>query len=88
MQEANVNLSIPLHVSDIPKLFLSQVSCGNACLFFFVHSIYLYDMQNEIPFWEDGPRVLGLLLKVVVLTFPVAAPGGALWAEECMNAVS
>ena len=44
MQKANINLSVPLYVSDITKLFLSKVLSGKACFFVcvYVHSIYMY----------------------------------------------
>lgn len=48
---------------------------------------HFYDIQNEIQSWEDGPRILGLLLKAAVLSFPVVAQGEVLWDDECMNAM-
>lgn len=59
MQKANINLSMPLYVNAITKLFLSK--CSLEVPAFLVHSIYLYDVQNVIRSSEDGTRVWGLL---------------------------
>lgn len=54
---------------------------------FFVHRIYLYDIQNVIQTWKDGPRAWGLLWRQLCSLSPWLAQGGALWEDECMTTV-
>lgn len=71
MQKANINLSVPLYVSDITKLFLSKVLSGKACFFCVCMCIAYICMVFEIRFslgkmeQEHGAAVEGGLL-----TFP------------------
>lgn len=86
MQKANINLSVPLYVSDITKLFLSKVLSGKACFFCVCMCIAYICMVFEIRFslgkmeQEHGAAVEGGSAHL-----PLPAQGRVAWDVECMD---